>query len=236
MTLKILKPNLQIAIDGPVGSGKSVGAYKLAKKLNVLYVYTGAMYRATAFIGLQHGLDLSQEDPLVSLLKQSRIELKKSSSLRRVCDVFINGQDETEELFSSRLHWGSSQVGIFPRVRKHLVKLQQEIARHQPVVMEGRDITTVVLPKADLKIYMTASLRVRALRRLKDLLKRGEKATLPQVIKEVKKRDYQDIHRQVDPLKITPDAWVLDTSKISINQEVDMIISRLKQLGLVSVK
>lgn len=232
--MKLQKSNLQIAIDGPVGSGKSVGAYALAKKLNILYVYTGAMYRATAYIGLQHNLDLTQEKPLVMLLKKSKIELKKSSHLDRVCDVYINGKDQTKELFSSRLHWGASQVAVFLDVRKHLVKLQQQIAQNQPVVMEGRDITTVVLPSADLKIYMTASLRVRAQRRLKDLLKRGEKATLIEVMQEVKKRDYNDTHRLADPLKIAPDAWVLDTSKVSVGEEVEMIIKRLNQMRLIT--
>ncbi len=231
--MKLIKSNLQIAIDGPVGAGKSIGACELAKRLNILYVYTGAMYRAVAWIGLKHNLDLQAEKPLVNLIKKTKIELKRASKNNRVCDIIINDKDVTEELFSSRVHWGSSQVAIFPDVRKYLVKLQQEIAKNQPVVMEGRDITTVVLAKADLKIYMTASLEVRVKRRMKDLLARGEKASFSKVLTDIQKRDYNDMHRKADPLKVAPDAWVLDTSNLTIKEEVELIITKLKTLGLI---
>lgn len=231
--MKLKKKNLQIAIDGPVAAGKSIGAYRLAQKLNILYVYTGAMYRAAAWIGLQNGLDLKKEKPLIKLLKKTKIELAKSSKKSRVCDVMVNGRDVTDKLFTPRIHWGSSQVAVFPQVRKHLVFLQQRIAKNQSVVMEGRDITTVVLPKADLKIYMTADLMLRAKRRLKDLLKSGEKTTLEKVIKEIKKRDYNDGHRKADPLKIASDAWVLDTTDLSIKAEIKAILTKLKELDLI---
>lgn len=231
--MRIKKKNLQIAIDGPVGAGKSVGAFFLAQKLGILYVYTGAMYRAVALLGVRSGLDLKKEEPLIKLLKKSKIELKKPTRKGRVCDVFLNNKDVTEDLFSPRIHWGSSQVAVFPKVRKHLVKVQKEIAQKQPVVMEGRDITTVVIPRADLKIFMTADLKIRAKRRLKELLKNGVKTNLTGQLKEIKKRDYQDSHRQADPLKITPDAWVLDTSNLSIEEEVEMILTRLKEKGLI---
>jgi len=231
--MRLKKKDLQIAIDGPVGAGKSVGAFNLAKKLNILYVYTGAMYRAVAWLGLKNNLDLKKEKPLVKLTKQSQIKLAKPSQPGRVCDVIVNGQNITDELFLPRIHWGSSQVAVFPKIREHLVSLQQKIARNQAVVMEGRDITTVVLPQADLKIYLTANLKVRAKRRLKDLLKAGEKYSLEQVIKEIKKRDANDMQRKKDPLKIASGVWVLDTSKLTIKQEVAMIINKLKQLDLV---
>jgi len=233
MKLKLKKKNLQIAIDGPVAAGKSIGAYLLAKKLDILYVYTGAMYRAVAWLGLKHSLDLKKEEPLVKLLKKSKIDLDKPVKKGQVCRVEVNGRDITNQLFSSRIHWGSSQVAVFPKVRKHLVFLQKKIAENQPVVMEGRDITTVVLPKADLKIYMTADLQVRAERRLQDLLEKGEKATLNEVIKEIRKRDKNDSQRQTDPLRLASDAWVLDTTNLSIKEELEVIIKKLKKLGLV---
>ena len=231
--MKLKKKNLQVAVDGPVGAGKSIGASRLAKKLGALYVYTGAMYRAVAWIGLKHGLDLEKEKPLVKLLKKTKIELTKASKKGKICNVLVNDKDVTDKLFSSRIHWGSSRVAIFPQVRKHLVTLQKRIAEKQAVVMEGRDITTVVLPRADLKIYMTADLKIRAKRRLKDLLKAGEKTDLKEQIEKIKKRDYQDSHRKADSLKIAPDAWVLDTTSLSIDKEVEMIINKLKERNLV---
>lgn len=231
--MKLLKKNLQIAIDGPVGAGKSVGAYYLAKKLNIAYIYTGAMYRATAFIGIENGIDLKDELRLIAILKKTKLTILKPSKKKRVCDVFVNGRDVTDELFSSQMHWGSSVVATLPKIRKHLVKIQQQIAENQAVVMEGRDVTTVVLPQADLKIYMTADIGIRAKRRLKDLFKRGEKKTLKEVTEEIIKRDYQDSHRRIDPLQITADAWVLDTTGLSVKQEIEMIIKKLKEEKLI---
>lgn len=232
--IKLKKKNLQIAIDGLVGSGKSIAASELAKKLGVLYVYTGAMYRAVAWLGLQKDLDLEKEEPLVKILKKAEIKLEKPSRKGRVCDVLVNDQDVTDELFSSRIHWGSAQVGRFPHVRKHLVALQQQIAQDQAVVMEGRDITSVVLPNADFKIYMTADLEMRARRCLKDLLKKGERVTFKEVLTEIKRRDYQDTHRAVDPLKKVPGAWVLDTTNLSVEEEIAMVIDKLKEQDLVA--
>lgn len=231
--MKLVKKNLQIAIDGPVGSGKSIAAHYLAKKLKILYVNTGAMYRATAYIGLQHGLDLKKEEPLYQLLKKSLIELKKSSKKGRVCDVFVDNKDVTDKLYTPRTHWGSSQVAVFPKVRKYLVNLQKKISKDQAVVMEGRDITTVVLPQADFKIYMTAKQEIRAKRRLKDLKKAGQKVTLKNLMKEVAKRDKNDSSRKVDPLKLNKYSWMLDTTNLSIKEELKIVILKLKELGLV---
>jgi len=232
--LKLLKKNLQIAIDGPVGAGKSVGAYHLAQKLNILYVYTGAMYRVVALLGINNEINLKNEETLMKFLKKSRIELKKPSKKKRVCDVILNGQDVTEQLFSSQVHWGSSVIAVLPKIRKYLIHLQKKMAENHAVVMEGRDITTVVLPKADLKIYLTASLEVRAKRKWRDLQKRGEKKTLKQVTQEVLKRDKQDKNRELNPLQISDDVWVLDTSDLTIKQEVDLIINKLKQKKLIN--
>lgn len=231
--MKLKKKNLQIAIDGPVASGKSIGALKLAQKLDILYVYSGAMYRAVAWLGLKNNLDLKKEEPLAELLKKTKITLKKTRSPNRFCDVYVNSQDITDKLFSARIHWGSSQVAVFPKVRKFLVALQQQIAKNQAVVMEGRDITTVVLPKADLKIYMTADLTIRAKRRLSDLKNRGEDYSLCKVKEMISKRDKNDMNRKISPLCQAKDAWILDTTKLSIDEEVNLIINKLKELNLV---
>jgi CMP/dCMP kinase len=230
-----LKNNLQIAIDGPLGAGKSVTAKLLSKRLNILYVYTGAMYRATALLGLQNGLDLKQETPLVKLLSNSKIELFPSEKSDKICKVLLNGIDVSDLLFSPELSRGASQVGIFPKIRQILVKKQQEIANNQAVVMEGRDIAVRVLPQADLKIYMTADVNIRAKRRWRDLIKQGFKVNLSEVIAETEKRDYQDSHRQTDPLKIVTDAWVLDTSKLTIEKTVDAIIDKLLEKKLIEI-
>lgn len=232
--MRLLKKNLQIAIDGPAGAGKSIGAFKLAQKLNILYVYTGAMYRAIAWLALEKGIAWTDEKKILALLKKTDIELVKPSKKGRVCDVLVNGQDITPHLFLLSINQGSSVVGLLPKVRRNLVRLQKLMAKKQPVVMEGRDITTVVLPQADLKIFMTADIDIRAQRRLKDHLKRGEEMTLKQVIRETKKRDFQDSHRKADPLKVAPDAWILDTTYLGIKDEVKMIIMKLKQLNLIT--
>ncbi len=234
MSIRLKKKNLKIAIDGPVGAGKSAGAHFLAQTLGALYVYTGAMYRAVALLGLQYGLNLEEEEPLTKVLAKSRIKLSQPSKKGRFCDVYLNGKDVTDELFTPRLHWGSSQVAVFPKVRRHLVKLQKQIASNQAVVMEGRDITTVVLPDADLKIYLTATLEVRARRRFKDLQKAGEKITFAQVVKDVEKRDKNDSTRETDPLQIAKDAWILDTSNLTLKEEVDLIVAKLKEMNLVA--
>lgn len=124
--MKLLKKNLKIAIDGPVASGKSLAAFKLAKKLGILYVYTGAMYRAVAWLGLENHLDLKKEAPLLKILKKAKIALRPPTKKEQVCDVLVNAKDVTSELFLPRTHWGSSQVAIFPKIRKHLVKSAAE--------------------------------------------------------------------------------------------------------------
>jgi len=234
-TTKLLKKNLQVAIDGPVAAGKSIAARMLAKKLGILYVYTGAMYRAVALLGFKNNLDLTKEDPLVELLEKSEIKLVPSKEKDKICTVLLNGQDITDELFTPRVSWGSSQVGILPKIRKILVKKQQEIAQNQPVIMEGRDITYRVLPNADLKIYMTANLDIREKRRWKDLRKKGIEKKLKEIIKETKKRDYQDSHRKTDPLKITKNAWVVNTSNMTIKEEINVVLKKLQEKGLIEI-
>jgi len=230
-----MKKLLQIAIDGPVAGGKTTIAGLLAKKLSLLFVDTGAMYRAVAFLGLRHNVDLKDEKGIVALLKKSKIEFKqpKKGSLWGY-SIFLNEEEVTEKIRNPQVSWGSSVVATLPRVRKILVGRQQEIAQNKSVIMEGRDITTRVLPNAGLKIFLTASIQERARRRKKQLEKeQGIKKSLRQVLRETKKRDRQDTQREADPLTVAPDAWVLDTTNLTLNQVVKEILDKLKEKKLL---
>jgi len=231
-----MKPvkKIQIAIDGPVGAGKSTVARLVAGKLNILYIDTGAMYRAAAYLALKHNLDLKDENKIVKLLEQSSLKILPPKKSSRFCTIILNGQDISQLIRTPELGWGASVVSTFPKIRYHLVKLQQQIAEKQNVIMEGRDITTVVLPKADLKIYLTGSIEERSRRKHKDLITKGIKKSYKLVLKETKKRDRQDSSRQADPLQVVPGAWILKTTRLTINQVVDKIIQRLQNLRLLT--
>lgn len=230
-----MKRPLQIAIDGPVAAGKGTISSIIARKLGILYVYTGAMYRAVAFLGQKNKIDLKDEKKLVALLKRSKIELRKPKRRNPYgYSIFLNGEEVTEKIRNPQVSWGSSVVATLPQVRKILVKKQQEIAKNKSVIMEGRDITTRVLPNADLKIYLTANQRERARRRKKQLEKEQEiKKSLKEVLEEIKKRDWQDTERETDPLTIVPDAWVLDTTHLTASQVVEKVLAELKERNLI---
>lgn len=232
-----MKPNkrIQIAIDGPVGAGKSTVARLLAEKLNILYIDTGAMYRAVAYLCLQSGLNYKDETSIVNLLRRTRLNISSPKKSSRFCTVVLNSQEVTQKIRQPRMGWGASVVATLPAVRRHLVKLQQQIAKAQSVVMEGRDITTVVLPNADLKIFLTGSVEERSRRKHKDLITKGIKTSYQTVLKETRKRDRQDSSRQTDPLQVVPDAWLLKTTNLTIKQVVNKILDRLQTMRLVTV-
>ena len=225
---------IRIAIDGPVAAGKGTVARLVASRLGFLYVDTGAMYRVTAYIGIQSGIDLTDEPSLVSQIKKSNIELKNPTAEEkdgRLTTVMLNGEDVSWKIRTEQISSGSSKVAMLPEVRKVLVGLQQQIAQKQNVVMEGRDITFRVLPEAELKIFLTASEVVRAKRRYAELQIRGEDTDFETVYQGLLSRDKQDMERSADPLQIVPGAWVLDTSDLSIDQVVDMIVARVNLLS-----
>lgn len=228
-----VKKNLQIAIDGPVAAGKGTIASLIAKKLGILYVYTGAMYRAVGYLAKINNIDYKDEEEILAILKRTKISLKPANKRGRFCRVFLNGKEVTDELFTQDASWAASVVATLPKIREELVSQQKKIAQHQSVIMEGRDITTKVLPNADLKIFMTATVLERAKRRFKQLRKEGVKINLKTVIEETKKRDYQDSHRQVDPLRVAPDALFLDTTRLTIKEVVTIVLEKLKEKGLV---
>lgn len=228
--------NCQIAIDGPVSAGKGTISRLVAERLGFLYVDTGAMYRLTAFLGKSHGVDWEDESKLVELILNAKIEMRNPSESEkdgRLTTVLLNGEDISWSIRTEEISAGSSAVARHPEVRRVLVQKQQKIAENQNVVMEGRDITYRVLPDADVKIFLTASQTVRAKRRSLQLQTRGTDVSFSDVYNDLIKRDAQDSERKTDPLKIVEDAWVIDTSDLTIEQVVDLIEGKVRGLGLV---
>jgi len=223
----------QIAIDGPVGSGKSTVTRLVAQRLGFLYVDTGAMYRVVALLGKRRGADFADEAAIAALLHETRIGLLPPTPEQkdgRLITVLVNGEDVSWQIRSVEVSKLVPQVAAMPTVRQKLVILQQEMARTNNVVMEGRDITYRVLPNANLKIYLTASDEVRALRRHEQLLQKGEEVALSDVAADLHSRDEMDMQRITDPLKIVAGAWVLDTSTLTIDQVVDLICEKARSL------
>lgn len=229
-----MSESFQIAIDGPVAAGKGTVSRLLAQKLGFLYVDTGAMYRATALLALRQEIDLTDEDQVVALLKKSKLEMRNPIPPKeldgRLTTVILDGEDVSWAIRTQKCGDGSSKVAVLPKLRHVLVQKQQEIAANQNVVMEGRDITFRVLPNANLKIFLTADVKSRATRRHMQYLTKGVDTTIEKVIEEIKERDKRDMQRDTDPLQIMPDAWVLDTSNLEIEEVVDLIIEKVEQI------
>lgn len=221
----------RIAMDGPVAAGKGTVARLVANRLNFLYVDTGAMYRMVAYLALQEKVSLDDENALVRLIEKSSMKMHNPTTEEkdgRLTTVILNGEDVSWKIRTEQVGAGSSKVAQYPKVRQALVKQQQKIAQQQNVVMEGRDITFRVLPDAELKIFLTASDVVRAKRRYLELQTRGQDVEFEAVYKDLLERDQRDTGRAVDPLHITDDAWVVDTSDLDIEKVVDMIEARVK--------
>lgn len=219
-----------VAIDGPVAAGKGTVSRLVAERLGFLYVDTGAMYRVTAYLALTHKVPYTDEAALVALLQKTAIEMHNPTPQERdgrLTTVLVDGDDVSWKIRTEEVSAGASQVAQLKKVREVLVQKQQQIAENQNVVMEGRDITYRVLPEAALKIFLTGEDVVRAKRRHLQLQTRGTDAGFDAVYRELIKRDQQDMERSVDPLKIVPDAWVVDTSDLSINQVVDLIVAKV---------
>jgi len=222
-----------IAIDGPVAAGKGTISRLVAQRLGFLYVDTGAMYRTTALLAQKNKIDLTDEPQVVALVKKAKMEMrnpKKKEQDGRLTTVILDGEDISWQIRTEEVSSGASKVAILPQVRVELVAKQQEIARNQNVIMEGRDITYRVLPNADLKIYLTASDVVRAKRRHLELQTKGVDISFEEVYQELLVRDDRDTKRSVDPLQIVEDAWVIDTSDLSIENVVELIVAKVKLL------
>ncbi len=212
----------QIAIDGPAGAGKSTIAKLVAKRLGYTYMDTGAMYRAVALLALERGVDLTDPQALGDLTTQADIRLETGET---GCRVWLNGEEVTEAIRRPEVGNAASAISVAPQVREALVRQQQSMAAEQPVVMDGRDIGTVVLPQAECKIFLTASALVRAQRRTKELREKGIPADLAQIQREIEERDQRDSQRAVSPLRQADDAVLLDTSGLTIPQVVEKVLS-----------
>lgn len=216
---------MQIAIDGPAGAGKSTVAKAIAKQLGLFYIDTGAMYRAIAHKALTYNIPLTQEDLVTALACEANILLDHSEARRVYCD----GEDVTEAIRSPEVSRAVSLVATYPKVRERLVELQRFEAERGGVVMDGRDIGTYVLPNADLKIFLTASLDERAKRRWLELQHSGKGLSLEEVKKDMEKRDRSDAEREVAPLEPASDAIILDTTGLNIEEIVSRIIEMVKE-------
>ncbi|MEK7451206.1 MAG: (d)CMP kinase [Patescibacteria group bacterium] len=233
-----MKKNFVIAIDGPVGSGKGTLAVALARKLNALYVYTGAMYRELALACLRQKTNIKDEEEVLEVLNKSSIYFKPATEGIK---AFLNGEDVSDEIFKPYVSKTVSIVAAFPKVRKEMVLRQRKIAqeamqRGESVVMEGRDIATDVLPDADMKIYLTADINIRAKRRLKQFEDRGIKTNFEDVLRDLKERDNKDIQRSASPLRMVEDATAVDTTDDTIEQtvrKIEVLMAEQKEKGLI---
>ena len=210
-----------IAIDGPAGAGKSTIAKRLAKELGYHYVDTGAIYRTVAYFLDLWGISPKDIDGVSRYIDELTIQIKYDEE--GVQHMIMNGMDVTGEIRTQDISQKASLVSAHAIVRDVLLDMQRDVAKQYNVIMDGRDIGSVVLPKADVKIFLTASPEVRADRRTKELIAKGQKANYPQILKEIQQRDYQDTHREIAPLKMCRDSIKVDTSDMTIDEVVEAI-------------
>lgn len=216
-----------IAIDGPSGAGKSTLAKRLAQELGFLYVDTGAIYRTVGLAGLRQGIDLSDAVQVAAILPQLTITMGYGKDgLQR---MYLNGEDVTAAIRQNEVSACASKVAAIPVVRDFLMEMQRKTAREHSVIMDGRDIGTVVLPDADLKIYLTAAPEARAKRRYQELLERGQQADFEQVLREVIERDRRDTERETAPLKQAEDAVLADTTELDLEGSFQLLLGLIRE-------
>ena len=213
-----------IAIDGPAGAGKSTMAKRLAKELGYHYVDTGAIYRTVAYFLDLWGVSPKDIDGVTRYIDELTINIEYDEE--GVQHMIMNGMDVTGEIRTQDISQKASLVSAQAIVRDMLLDMQRDVAKQYNVIMDGRDIGSVVLPKADVKIFLTAAAEVRAKRRTEELLAKGQKANYEQILKEIQQRDYQDTHREVAPLKMCRDSIKLDTS----DMDIDQVIAEMKAI------
>ncbi len=222
-----MKKYFNLAIDGPSGAGKSTIAKIVAKELEFIYVDTGAMYRAVGLYYLDKGINVDDEEKVNELIDEINVEFKIIDGNIR---LFLNDRDVTDLIRTPEVSDAASRVSVHGKVRERMVSMQQEIARKNNIVMDGRDIGTVVLPNADLKVYLTASVEERADRRYKELKEKGMDVDLEQIKKDIEERDYRDMHRDISPLREAEDAIHLDSTGMEIDEEVAYILEFVKNI------
>ena len=212
-----------IAIDGPAGAGRSTIAKKVAADLGYVYVDTGAMYRAMAYYFLQNNISADDEAAISAACPNVNVTIEYKDGVQQ---VILNGENVNGVIRNEEVGNMASATSVYPAVRTKLVELQRELAAKQNVIMDGRDIGTVVLPDANVKIYLTASSKVRAQRRYDELTAKGEKCDFDAIEKDIIDRDYRDMHRETSPLKQAEDAVLLDSSDL----DIDGVVARMKEI------
>lgn len=220
---------ISVAIDGPVGAGKSTVARESAKRLGFIYADTGALYRSVALFVNRKGFSEEQEDyrkNVVSLLPEITVTPVLIDGEQR---MYLCGEDVSDAIRAPEISMAASTVSSIPEVREFLLGLQRDIAKANNVLMDGRDIGTVVLPSAQLKIFITAAPEIRAKRRFQELVNKGVETTFDQVLGDLNRRDYQDSHRAVAPLKMAQDAVLLDTSELDFEQTVQRVVELARE-------
>ena len=211
--------NKIVAIDGPAGSGKGTVAKILSDKCNLLYIDTGAMYRAVAYKILKEGININEEDKIVELAKNSKIEFIDGKT-------YLDGVDISKEIRTMEVTKIVSPVSSIVKLREILVDLQRKMAENSDVIMEGRDITTVVFPSATYKFYLDADVEARAKRRYKENMEKGIESSFEEILENIKKRDYNDMHKEVGSLTRTEDAHYID----STNMTIDEVVEKMKNI------
>ena len=216
-----------IAIDGPAGAGKSSLARRLSKELGYIYVDTGAIYRSVGLAAHRRGLDTKNEIAVSAMLPEISIEMRYNDEGEQ--RMFLDGEDVSAEIRMPEISICASNVSAMPAVRAYLLEMQRRMARTHNVIMDGRDIGTVVLPHAQVKIFLTASAEERARRRYKELIEKGEKVEYENVLAEMKQRDYNDSNRAIAPLRAAPDAITVDTTELSLDESIEKIKNVIKE-------
>lgn len=221
----INKKGIIIAIDGPAGAGKSTTAKLLSEKLNYKYIDTGAMYRAVTLYALRNSIEPDQIDKLIDLVKDMDFRFENNGSI-----LFVNSENVSEAIRNPQVSNRVSEYSKVAEIREILVKKQREIGSEGGIVMEGRDITTAVFPNAELKIFLTADLDIRAYRRLIELKNKGMNISLGDVKDNLETRDLIDSNREVNPLMITEDSIVIDTTRLTIEEQVEAIYNKAQEI------
>lgn len=219
---------IAVAIDGPAGAGKSSVARSAAKKLGYLYADTGALYRAVGLYMQEHGVNFTCPEDIAAVAQQGEITVELAFQPDGQ-HVFLCGDDVTGKIRTPEVSMAASRVSAVPAVRKLLFQLQRDMALKNNVLMDGRDIGTVVLPDAQVKVFLTASPEERARRRCAELQEKGTPAEYGTVLQEIRQRDEQDMNREIAPLKAAPDAVLLDTSELSFDEVVDRLVAIIRE-------
>ncbi len=217
---------INIAIDGPAGAGKSTIAKTVSKELGYIYVDTGALYRTVGLNALRKGVDTKDAEGVIATLDGLEVSLRFVDNEQR---VFLGEEDVSSAIRQNEVSMAASNVSAIPKVREFLFDLQRDIAKKNNCLMDGRDIGTVVLPDAQIKLFLTASAEARADRRYKELIEKGQTVDYDVILQEIKDRDYQDSHREIAPLKQADDAVLVDSTEMNLQETIDYMLKLIKE-------